>query len=147
MMTETTTYTGNELLQMLHKAGVRPSAQRLAVLDYIANRKTHPAADEVYVHLSHEFPSMSRTTVYNSLHALAEAGVLRPLEIESQSTRYDLAPHMPHSHFRCTACGRIFDMALPPGIESAVTQGFRVATTELCFAGTCPECTARGNAN
>lgn len=139
-MTSTATYTNTDLIRMLHRAGVRPSAQRLAVLDYIANLQTHPAADEVFVYVSKDFPAMSRTTVYNSLHALVEAGVLRQLEMDGPSTRYDLALLRPHSHFRCKCCGKIFDMGLPAGLERVVAEGFEVDAADLFFAGRCPEC-------
>lgn len=134
------TFTNSDLIRMLHRAGVRPSVQRLAVLDYVANLQTHPAADEVYLHVAREFPTMSKTTVYNSLHALVDAGVLRQLELDGPSTRYDLALQEPHSHFRCNRCGKIFDMALPAGIEGVVADGFKVEAADIFFAGRCPEC-------
>ena len=91
-----------QLIQTLRHYNVRPSVHRIAVLEYVANNGTHPTADEVFNAIAVVFPSVSRTTVYNSLHTLVEAGVLRELDIESASTRYDLALQTPHSHFRCT---------------------------------------------
>lgn len=73
------------MIHMLHRANVRPSVHRLAVLEYVANHRTHPTADEVFNRIALDFPNVSRTTVYNSLHTLVDAGVLRELEIESSS--------------------------------------------------------------
>lgn len=134
--------TTTQMIGMLNKAKVRPSVHRLAVLEYVANRHTHPTADEVYTALSVDFPNVSRTTIYNSLHALVEARLLKELDIESGSTHYDLAPQSPHSHFRCTKCGDIFDMGLPTGLDNIVNSGFVVETTELYFSGMCPKCAA-----
>ncbi|MCM1066609.1 MAG: transcriptional repressor [Muribaculaceae bacterium] len=134
MLTET------NQIHILRQYGVRPSVHRLAVLDYVSNRRTHPTADEVYAAVAVDFPSVSKTTVYNSLHTLVEAGVLRELDIESPSMRYDLALQQPHSHFRCSRCGKIFDMALPAQLDSIVQPGFVVETTDLFFVGLCPEC-------
>ncbi len=130
----------SQMLEMLRQSEIRPSIHRLAVLDYVANRQTHPTAEEVYKAILADFPNVSKTTVYNSLHAMAEAHILRELEIESGSTRYDLALQAPHSHFRCTSCGRIFDMNLPSGLDNMVSPGFKVEATDLFFAGLCPRC-------
>ncbi|MCM1108653.1 MAG: transcriptional repressor [Clostridium sp.] len=132
----------NQIIDLLQQANIRPSVHRIAVLEYVANRHTHPTADEVFTALIADFPTVSRTTVYNSLHTLVEAGLLKELEIESNSTRYDLARQLPHSHFRCTRCGVIFDMALPAGLNDIVQAGFIVQATELYFSGICPECAA-----
>lgn len=134
--------TNNQMINMLHQAKVRPSVHRLAVLEYVANRQTHPTADEVFTALAADFPTVSRTTIYNSLHTLVEAHLLKELDIESGSAHYDLAQQMPHSHFRCKCCGSIFDMSLPAGLADSVQTGFIVEATELYFSGICPRCAA-----
>ena len=136
-----------QLIDTLRCSNVRPSVHRLAVLGYIANFSTHPTADEVFNAVSVDFPTVSRTTVYNSLHTLVQAGVIRELEIDSASMRYDLAHQLPHSHFRCTRCGKIFDMSLPDGLENLVKPGFVVQVTDLYFAGICPDCTVLSGQN
>ena len=76
----------SRLTEMMHNAGVRPSVQRIAVLSHIANLRRHPTADEIYTDLVEEFPSMSRTTVYNSLHALTSGRLVKELEIAATVT-------------------------------------------------------------
>lgn len=139
-MTDTNTYSEDRMVRMLHEAHLRPSVNRLAVLGYVANMKTHPTADEIFNHVVASHPSLSKTTVYNSLHALVSAGLLRELEVESGFTRYDLAPQAPHSHFVCRRCGRIFDMRIPDSLESCVSAGFSVDSVNLSFSGLCPDC-------
>ena len=109
-------------------------------LGYIANNRTHPTAEEIYGQMTEDFPNVSKTTVYNSLHALTEAGLLRELEIEKSSARYDMAQQKPHAHFTCKACGRIYDMPLPDKLDSLVKEGFVAETAELSFKGICPDC-------
>ena len=99
--------TDSKLTELMHDAGVRPSVQRIAVLSYIVNEKSHPTADDIYVALAPKYPSLSRTTVYNSLRTLAEAGIVRELEIESGIKHYDFARQAPHGHFVCRQCGHI----------------------------------------
>lgn len=129
-----------ELLEMIHAAGIRPSVQRIAILGHIANGRAHPSAEGIYSSLAPEFPSLSRTTLYNTLHTIAEAGLLRELEIESGTRRYDLKPQPPHSHFICRRCGRVFDMKLPEGLERSADDGFSIDSVDLYFKGICPGC-------
>lgn len=126
--------------EMMHKAGIRPSAQRLAILRNVAEGHKHPTADEIFRDMLREYPTMSRTTVYNSLHVLTEAGLLRELELESGNRRYDFAPQPPHGHLRCSCCGRIFDMALPEGMRLPSPPGFRIDSIDIFFKGLCPDC-------
>lgn len=140
-MNDYTSLTNKQLTDLMHNAGVRPSVQRIAILGHIANSRSHPAADEVYSRLAPGFPSLSLTTVYNTLHALTEAGLLRELDIERDRKRYDLAPQPPHSHFICRSCGRIFDMMQPSGLDLAPDNGeFCIENVEVYYKGLCPEC-------
>lgn len=134
--------TDSEMVDMMRQAGLRPSAQRLAVLRHVGNTHSHPSSDEVYRELQTAFPSLSRTTVYNSLHALVDAGLVRELEIDAGNKRYDLAPQAPHGHFICRRCGRIFDMPLPPGFAAVTPPGFRIDSVDIYGKGLCPDCVA-----
>lgn len=139
-MSEKRQFNDNELLNMMQRAGIRPSLQRIAVLSFVANRRTHPSAEEIYTALATTFPTMSRTTVYNSLHALAGAGVLRELEIESGNMRYDLALQPDHGHFICRRCGKIFDTVMPDNIGTEIPPEFHVDCIEIAYKGLCPDC-------
>ena len=50
------TYTDAQLAEMLTKAGIRLSAQRIAVFAIVANGSTHPTADEIFSELSERYP-------------------------------------------------------------------------------------------
>lgn len=137
---ENTGYTTDSLARMIHSAGVRVSAQRIAVLDFIANGKTHPGAEEIYNHLLTIYPTMSRTTVYNSLHVLVDSGLVRMLEIESGVMRYDMARQKRHGHFLCRQCGTVYDLPFPAGLSLPDDSGFLVDSVEWNCKGLCPEC-------
>lgn len=139
--------TDSQLTEMIHRAGVRPSVQRIAILSYISNSRRHPSADEIYNALSPRFPSLSLTTVYNSLHALSDARLIKELEIDSNNRRYDLAPQPEHSHFICRNCGRIFDMDMPSLMQSPQVSGFRIDTIDIYYKGVCPDCVSANIAN
>lgn len=138
-MTISETYSTQQLTQMLYRHSIRPSVQRIAVLSHVAGG-CHPSAEEIYASLAEEYPSLSRTTVYNSLHLFVEKRLLRELEIESGCVRYDIAMQEPHSHFVCRRCGRIMDMHMPDGIEAVVPPGYTVEFSDVFLKGICPEC-------
>lgn len=130
----------SELTGMMRAAGLRPSVQRLAVLAYIVGKRSHPTPDEIYVALSPKFPSLSRTTVYNALRSLADAGLLRELDIEAGCQHYDFLPQPPHGHFVCRSCGRIYDMPVPADIVFDAMAGFHTETVDFRAKGLCPDC-------
>lgn len=133
-------HSDNQLTLMMHQRGIRPSAQRIAVLSYVANTRRHPTADEIYTGISPLYPSLSRTTVYNSLHVLVDAGLLRELDIDSGNCRYDFALQPDHSHFTCRKCGRIMDMELPEHIDRISAPGYEIDSIDVILRGICPDC-------
>ena len=133
----------NKLVKMLTDYGVRPSLQRMAVLAFMVESHRHPSAEEVYTVVSQVCPSLSLTTVYNTLSLLTKAGLLRELDIDSGMQRYDLAPQPPHSHFVCRRCGRVFDMSMPDSLGSYCHEGFAPESINLAFRGLCPDCTKK----
>lgn len=133
--------TNPEIIHRLSDAGIRPSLQRIAVMGYLMEHRTHPTVDEIYSDLSDSMPTLSKTTVYNTLKILTDSGVAQMLSIEEQNTRYD-ADVMPHSHLLCHKCGRVFDMPFfefkNPITESP--EGHRIEETYQFFRGVCSEC-------
>lgn len=129
-----------ELSRMMHQRGVRPSLLRIAVLSQVANTRRHPTADDIFRELSALYPSTSRTSVYNSLHAMAQAGIIKEVEVECGVCHYDFALQQPHGHFLCRSCGRIFDMDIPAGMRDIDAHGFDIDDVEVVFKGLCPEC-------
>lgn len=130
----------SDIADMVHRAGVRPSAQRLAILRNVIEGQKHPTADEIFHDIHAEYPTMSLTTVYNSLRVLTEAGLLTELILESGNRIYDFARQPRHGHLRCKNCGRIFDMGLPEDLQFATPAGFRIDNVDIFFRGLCPEC-------
>ena len=132
--------TQKQMAELLISRGVRPTAQRLAVYDYLYRHRTHPSADTVYAALIKQHPSFSRTTVYNSLHALVRAGLVRELAMDTEERHYD-ADIALHGHFHCHACGGIADFALDEAlVQRLMPDGFVVEGQGIYFSGYCPAC-------
>ena len=135
-----------EMLGDLKRAGLKLTAQREAIVRHFASDATHPTAQELYDRLRPEFPQMSFATVYNTLDALAAAGLSGTLRI-GQAARFD--PNTtPHHHVVCEACGAIGDVPAPSLAPSPAAvkrlgraaPGFRVRAVERIYRGLCAAC-------
>lgn len=131
-----------DVVTMLHDHGVPPSMQRVAIMKYMLEHHTHPTVDNVYTSLSTEMPTLSRTTVYNTLRLLAEHKAVQALTIDERNTCYD-ADMRPHAHFLCRCCGRIYDMEPTDGIRECTVHeldGFQIEDAQLYYRGVCKYC-------
>jgi Fur family transcriptional regulator, iron response regulator len=98
-----------QVAQRLRQSGVQPSAQRLAVADYVLTTEDHPSAEMVLEKVQSRLPMLSRATVYNTLNLFVEKGLLRQLDIAEGRVVFD--PVLtPHHHFIDEESGRIEDV-------------------------------------
>jgi Fur family peroxide stress response transcriptional regulator len=96
--------------ELLLKHGVKPTAQRAVITEYLIGTDMHPTADEVFQAVTQRLPvALSRATVYNTLNTLVEAGVIKEITIEPGRSRYD-AKCGDHHHFVDTETGRVYDV-------------------------------------
>lgn len=129
----------SDILAVLADAGIRPSIQRMEILEYICSCKCHPTADEIYSHLAKTNPALSRTTVFSNVKLMADKGLVNDINISADSTRYDAAQQPRHAHFICRKCNNIFDIQLDMD-ALAVPDGFMCDNVNVFFKGVCPEC-------
>jgi Fe2+ or Zn2+ uptake regulation protein len=98
-----------DLIQKLVEHGIQPSAQRLAVAEYVLFTEDHPTADQVWGRVRETFPMLSRATVYNTLNLFVEKGLLQQLVLAEGSVVFD--PKIePHHHFVDEETGDIHDI-------------------------------------
>lgn len=129
----------DELKQELKSKNISMSFQRLKVLEYLTNNRCHPTVDQIYSDLHDDIPTLSKTTVYNTLRMLVEAGLARVCAIENE-TRYDIVTEN-HGHFKCESCGAIYDFSID--IDSLVCKDlndFQINIKNVYFKGICKRC-------
>lgn len=131
--------TGTNAAEALRAKGIQPTQQRIAVYQYLLEHRTHPTADTVYNALSAEYPTMSRTTVYNTMRALFGAGLLRIVTIDAEEQHFD-ADTANHGHFKCRQCGKLFDFSLPQEATSLAPEGYKTDIFDVYATGICPTC-------
>lgn len=133
--------------QRLIKNGIRPSVQRVAIMDYLLTHHTHPTVDVIYSDLVESIPTLSRTTVYNTLELLKEHKAVLALTIDNRTVHYD-GDTSAHAHFQCRNCGRIVDIPLDGAMSrpAQLSRKFKIDDVQLNFIGTCDHCNKRQHA-
>lgn len=136
-----------EIKNRLIEANIRPTYQRIKVLEYLDENRTHPTADDIYSALAPSIPTLSKTTIYNTLSTFKDSGLVHELRINGMETRFDIVLE-PHGHFTCVKCGRLFDFNY--NIESFDTKDlndYKILNKNFIVEGICPECLKRENEN
>lgn len=125
---------------ILTQHGIKPSLTRMMIYDCLKESNNHPNVEEIYRQLVGEIPTLSKTTVYNTLHLFTEKQLARVVMLKNQENRYDLAGH-PHAHFQCLKCHQVFDAELPehPHVPQGF-QNFKIDDRSILFTGTCEQC-------
>ena len=129
--------------EQLRAAGMRVTAPRLAVLT-VVHAGGHLDADAITLAARDRVGSLSRQAVYDNLHALLEAGLVRRIEPAHAPALYEARVGDNHHHLVCTGCGRVEDVdcatGTPPCLEPADTHDFTLTEAEITFWGVCPAC-------
>ena len=112
---------------ILKQHGIKPSAQRVAVAQYVLHTGDHPSADEVWDRVERHFPHISRATVYNTLHVFVAKGLLRRFVLTAGRVVFDPKTD-DHHHFVDDETGEIHDVPWDAVGVSDVSQldGFAV---------------------
>ena len=134
-----------EAFKKLVECGIKPSMQRLAIMQYLMTHDTHPTVEDVYKGLCADIPTLSRTTVYNTLRMLSEHKVAQMITIDDHRVCYD-GIVSPHVHFFCKSCGKVinlFGQAAPKMPDSSMIEGCLVDEVQLYYKGLCEECGKR----
>lgn len=126
----------------LSAAGIKPSPQRMAIARYIAGSCEHPTVDHIYAALQEEYPTLSRTTVYNTVKLLCDTGCIAAITIDPDAVRYDYNV-TPHAHFLCNECGALHD--LPLESYPAPPEGYMASDVQIYFRGVCKNCKTKNN--
>lgn len=122
---------------MLTSKGVKPTAQRVVITEYILSTDCHPTAEQVLEAVANALPvPLSRATVYNTLNTLVEAGVIREVFTEPGRARYD-ANTAEHHHFVDVKTGRIMDIPgeMVPELSKQLGGKFKVHNYTVTFYG------------
>ncbi|GAA1817347.1 fur family transcriptional regulator FurA1 [Luedemannella flava] len=128
---------------LLREAALRVTRPRVAVLDAVF---AHPHADTELIigAVRRELPEVSRQAVYDSLHALTAARLVRRIQPAGSVARYESRVGDNHHHVVCRSCGRVADVDCAVGRAPCLTasndSGFTIDEAEVVYWGRCPDC-------
>lgn len=132
----------SEIKNILKTHKLRVTDGRIDILEFFLRRgKTITFKD-----LEEEFRDSDRVTLYRTLHAFTEHGVLHKIPDESGFATYGLCHNTcdpedhyhNHMHFKCTECGNI--ECLEQHVPTITVPGYQVTQADLILKGTCNTC-------
>lgn len=129
----------------LRDCGLRVTAPRLAVLAAVSEAP-HGDAEAIATIARARLGTLSTQAVYDNLHALAEIGLIRRIELAGQPSRYEARVGDNHHHLVCRHCGRTEDVdcavGATPCLEPAQSHGYLIDEAEVIYWGVCGPCQA-----
>ena len=116
------------ITNILKDENITPSYTRIQIYNYLSQGKIHATVDEIFIDLEKILPSLSKTTVYNTLKLFLEKKIVNPINLYDNKMRYELA-RSDHD----IPINR--DINLPDNLKDSV-----VDEHHLILIGTCPDC-------
>ncbi|WP_207943024.1 Fur family transcriptional regulator [Actinomadura sp. KC345] len=130
---------------MLRRTALRVTRPRVAVLAAV-HAHPHADTDSIIGAVRREIPKVSHQAVYDSLHTLTAAGLVRRIQPSGSVARYEARVGDNHHHVVCRSCGAIADVDCAVGDVPCLTasdgHGFSIDEAEVVYWGLCPRCSA-----
>ncbi|MER6514380.1 Fur family transcriptional regulator [Nonomuraea sp. NPDC001636] len=127
----------------LRGAGLRVTAARVALLETV-REGDHLGVEAIASGVRERVGHISLQAVYDALHALAAAGLVRRLDPPGSSALYEGRVGDNHHHLVCRSCGAVADVDCAVGHAPCLTasddRGFAIDEAEVIYWGLCPAC-------
>jgi Fur family transcriptional regulator, stress-responsive regulator len=129
----------------LRGVGLRVTAARVALLDTVRDGD-HLGVEAIASGVRDRVGHISLQAVYEALHALTVAGLLRRIEPADSPARFERRVGDNHHHVVCRSCGAVADVDCAVGEAPCLTasddHGFSIDEAEVIYWGVCPGCCA-----
>jgi Fe2+ or Zn2+ uptake regulation protein len=127
----------------LRGAGLRVTAARVALLE-IVRAGDHLGVEAIASQVRGRLGHISLQAVYDALHALTAAGLVRRIEPEGSPARFEGRVGDNHHHVVCRSCGALADVDCAVGEAPCLTasddRGFAIDEAQVIYWGVCPAC-------
>jgi len=127
----------------LRRAGLRVTAARVALLETV-RAGDHLGVEAIAERVRDRVGHISLQAVYEALHALTAAGLVRRIEPAGSPARYEGRVGDNHHHVACRSCGAVADVDCAAGEAPCLTasddHGFVIDEAEVIYWGLCPDC-------
>lgn len=127
----------------LRGVGLRVTAARVALLETVRGGD-HLDVEGVASGVRERVGHISLQAVYDALHALTTAGLIRRIEPAGSPARFEGRVGDNHHHVLCRSCGAVADVDCAVGDAPCLTasddHGFAIEEAEVIYWGLCPAC-------
>ncbi|MFJ6084583.1 Fur family transcriptional regulator [Streptomyces sp. NPDC092369] len=127
----------------LRGAGLRVTAARVALLETVRGGD-HLGVEAIASGVRERVGHISVQAVYDALHALTSAGLIRRIEPAGSPARFEGRVGDNHHHLLCRSCGAVADVDCAVGDAPCLTasddHGFSIDEAEVIYWGLCPAC-------
>lgn len=117
-----------QVAEQLELHGLKATEQRIRVAEILMSSPTHMTAEQILAVVRRGGERISKATVYNTLKALAERGLVKQIHLDPERSVYD-STRVPHHHFHDLETGELRDISpediafsrfpkLPEGMEA-----------------------------
>jgi Fe2+ or Zn2+ uptake regulation protein len=136
-----------DLLAELRARGGRvTTARRVVLADLVRRGSAHPTAEQIARRVARTNPGLHLSTIYRTLDALEELGIVTRAGIGDGAATYHLAADR-HHHAVCESCGTVIelpDSALAPIVRRLEREhGFAADPHHVTITGLCAGCRER----
>lgn len=129
-----------DVVKILEDKDIQVSYHRLKVFEFLIKNRVHPSVDEIYKKLLSEIPTLSKTTVYNTLKTFVDKGLVSIVTTEEDEIRYDYSEES-HLHFKCKKCGALYDIFHKCDVlKQTEIDGHLIDEHHIYFRGICKKC-------
>ncbi|AWS45620.1 Fur family transcriptional regulator [Streptosporangium sp. 'caverna'] len=127
----------------LRGAGLRVTAARVALLETVRNGD-HLGVEALTSGVRDRIGQVSLQAVYEGLHALTAAGLVRRIEPPNSPALFEGRTGDNHHHIVCRSCGVVADVDCAIGEAPCLTasndHGFTIDEAEIIYWGVCLNC-------
>lgn len=132
---------------ILEKNDINPSYQRLIIYKYLKENQVHPSIEGIYNDLKDSNPTLSKTTVYNTVNLFCYKGLLMKIHCDEKQMRYDINTHN-HIHFQCEKCGEVYDINKENELfDYDFIDNHKIEEVNIGMKGICKNCLEKENNN
>ena len=132
--------------QKLHQGGMRWTPQRRVVVEALAAVRGHVTGAELVERCRVMDAGTTPSTVYRTLDALEELGLVRHLHGVDGREEYHVAGEPEHGHLTCERCRRTWEVTAAEAqrFTGALREakGFEADLTHMTIVGLCADCAA-----
>jgi Fur family ferric uptake transcriptional regulator len=145
----------------IRRVGYRMTAGREAILNIMAQSSEHLSAEDIYIKVHAQKPSIGLTTVYRTLELLVNIGMVAKFDFGDGRARFELLQGPKcvkyHHHLVCTGCSRIIEysdfiseeISILESIQAKLSKRYNFVITNhlVQYFGLCAKCCREKKSN